>query len=161
MKERVAQLKARYQAYSAREKQLMKFCGAALCCAVVYYGGMVPLDNMIKNSQATLKRQTETLIWMRGEINKNHLQVQQTKTDNPRSVVENSAREIQLPLNDVRQEGQSLSFIVPRVEINALKNWLREINAVSGIRLEKMKLTPVDHQRDVRAEIQLSWKKAA
>ncbi len=161
MKARVAQLKGRYQAYSAREKQLIKFCAVALCCAVVYYGGMVPLDNMIKNSQATLKRQTETLTWMRSEIDKNHLQVQQLKTDNPRSVVEKSAQQIKLPLNDVRQEGQGLSFIVPRVDINELKNWLREINAVSGIRLEKMKLTPVDRQRDVKAEIQLSWKKAS
>lgn len=122
---------------------------------------MVPLDNMIKNSQLTLKRQRDTLNWMRSEIDKNHLQVQQLKTDNPRSVVENSAQEIKLPLNDVRQEGQTLSFTVPRVEINELKNWLREINAASGIKLEKMKLTPVDHQRDVRAEIQLSWKKTA
>ncbi|WP_336996986.1 type II secretion system protein M [Leclercia sp. M50] len=161
MKERVAQLKARYQNYSAREKVLMKFYAAALGCAVVYYGGMVPLDNMIKNSQSTLKRQRDTLNWMRSEIDKNHLQVQQLTTDNPRSVVENSAKQIKLPLNDVRQEGQTLSFIVPRMEINELKNWLREINATSGIKLEKIKLTPVDHQRDVRAEIQLSWKKTA
>ena len=98
---------------------------------------------------------------MRSEIDKNHLQVQQLKTNNPRSVVENSAREIKLPLNDVRQEGQTLSFIVPRVNIYELKNWLREINTASGIRLDKMKLTPVDHLSDVKAEIQLSWTKMA
>ena len=139
----------------------MTLCGTAFCCALVYYAGVVPLDNMIKNSQATLKRQTETLAWMRSEIDKNHLQVQQLKTNNPRSVVENSAREIKLPLNDVRQEGQTLSFIVPRVNIYELKNWLREINTASGIRLDKMKLTPVDHLSDVKAEIQLSWTKMA
>ncbi len=161
MKQRVAQLKARYQQYSAREKRLMTLCGTAFCCTLVYYAGVVPLDNMIKNSQATLKRQTETLVWMRSEIDKNHLQVQQLKTNNPRSVVENSAREIKLPLNDVRQEGQTLSFIVPRVNIYELKNWLREINTASGIRLDKMKLTPVDHLSDVKAEIQLSWTKMA
>ncbi|HBX13638.1 MAG TPA: type II secretion system protein M [Leclercia adecarboxylata] len=161
MKQRVAQLKARYQQYSAREKRLMTLCGTAFCCTLVYYAGVVPLDNMIKNSQATLKRQTETLAWMRSEIDKNHLQVQQLKTNNPRSVVENSAREIKLPLNDVRQEGQTLSFIVPRVNIYELKNWLREINTASGIRLDKMKLTPVDHLSDVKAEIQLSWTKMA
>src|SRR5690606_29585473 len=140
---------------------LITLCGTAFCCALVYYAGVVPLDNMIKNSQATLKRQTETLAWMRSEIDKNHLQVQQLKTNNPRSVVENSAREIKLPLNDVRQEGQTLSFIVPRVNIYELKNWLREINTASGIRLDKMKLTPVDHLSDVKAEIQLSWTKMA
>ncbi len=161
MKQRVAQLKARYQQYTVREKLLMTLCGTAFCCALVYYAGVVPLDNMIKNSQATLKRQTETLAWMRSEIDKNHLQVQQLKTNNPRSVVENSAREIKLPLNDVRQEGQTLSFIVPRVNIYELKNWLREINTASGIRLDKMKLTPVDHLSDVKAEIQLSWTKMA
>ena len=161
MKQRVAQLKARYQQYSVREKRLMTLCGTAFCCALVYYAGVVPLDNMIKNSQTTLKRQTETLVWMRSEIDKNHLQVQQLKTNNPRSVVENSAREIKLPLNDVRQEGQTLSFIVPRVNIYELKNWLREINTASGIRLDKMKLTPVDHLSDVKAEIQLSWTKMA
>ncbi len=161
MKQRVAQLKARYQQYSVREKRLITLCGTVFCCALVYYAGVVPLDNMIKNSQATLKRQTETLAWMRSEIDKNHLQVQQLKTNNPRSVVENSAREIKLPLNDVRQEGQTLSFIVPRVNIYELKNWLREINTASGIRLDKMKLTPVDHLSDVKAEIQLSWTKMA
>ncbi|HBZ75901.1 MAG TPA: type II secretion system protein M, partial [Leclercia adecarboxylata] len=31
----------------------------------------------------------------------------------------------------------------------------------SGIRLDKMKLTPVDHLSDVKAEIQLSWTKMA
>lgn len=56
MKQRVAQLKARYQQYSVREKRLMTLCGTAFCCALVYYAGVVPLDNMIKNSQATLKR---------------------------------------------------------------------------------------------------------
>ena len=161
MKERIAQLKARYQNYSAREKIILKICAVSLLGAAIYYAGVIPLDNIIQNSKATLTRQKETLNWMRSEIDKNHLQVQQLKTDNPRSVVENSAQEIKLPLNDVRQEGQGLSFVVPRVDINELKNWLREINAAAGIRLEKMKLTPVDHQRDVKAEIQLSWKKAS
>ncbi|WP_333850342.1 type II secretion system protein M [Leclercia sp.] len=161
MKQRVAQCKARYQNYSAREKQLIKFLAGAFCCVAIYYAGVVPLDNIIKNSQSSLKRQTETLNWMRSEIEKNHLQVRQLTTSNPRSVVENSAREIKLTLDDLRQEGQTLSFIVPRVNYYELKNWLREINTASGIRLEKMKLTPVDHLSDVRAEIELSWKKAA
>ncbi|WP_370965302.1 type II secretion system protein GspM [Enterobacter wuhouensis] len=159
MKEKVLQLKARYQNYSAREKTILKACAAALCCAAIYYGGMLPLDNMIKNSQMTLKRQTETLSWMDAEIDKNHLPVMQVKTDNPRSVVENSAHEINLTLTDVRQDGQTLAFVVNRVNVYELKNWLREMNLASGVRLEKMNLTPVDHLSDVKAEIQLTWKK--
>jgi len=76
-------------------------------------------------------------------------------------VVENSAHEIELPLSNIRQEGQTLSFVVERVNIYVLKNWLREINITSGVRLEKMNLTPVDHLSDVKAEIQLTWRKAA
>jgi general secretion pathway protein M len=87
--------------------------------------------------------------------------VQQVKTDNPRSVVENSAHEVELSLSNVRQDGQTLSFVVERVNIYVLKNWLREINITSGIRLEKINLTPVDHLSDVKAEIQLTWKKNA
>jgi general secretion pathway protein M len=98
---------------------------------------------------------------MRNEIDINHLQVQQVKTDNPRSVVENSAHEVELSLSNVRQDGQTLSFVVERVNIYVLKNWLREINITSGIRLEKINLTPVDHLSDVKAEIQLTWKKNA
>ena len=119
------------------------------------------MDNMINNSKMTLKQQTETLSWMREEIDKNHLQVQLIKTNNPRSVVENSAHEINLTLTDVRQDGQVLSFVVNRVNVYELKNWLREINMSSGVRLEKMNLTPVDHLSDVKAEIQLTWKKSA
>ncbi|UUR71309.1 type II secretion system protein M [Enterobacter asburiae] len=161
MKERITQLKSRYQNYSAREKVILKICAAALLGAVVYYAGMIPLDNIIQNSKATLTRQKETLNWMRSEIDKNHLQVQIVKTDNPRTVVENSAQEIHLPLTDVRQDGQTLSFVVNRVNVYELKNWLREINQTSGVRLQKMNLTPVDHLSDVKAEVQLTWSKTA
>lgn len=76
---------------------------------------------MIQNSKSTLKRQKETLNWMRSEIDKNHLQVQIVKTNNPRTVVENSAHEINLSLTDMRQEGQTLSFVVNRVNVYELK----------------------------------------
>jgi general secretion pathway protein M len=42
-----------------------------------------------------------------------------------------------------------------------LKNWLREMNVSSGMRLEKLALTPVDRQSDVKAHITLSWAKSA
>jgi len=116
---------------------------------------------MIQSSKTTLARQKETLNWMRTEIDKNHLQMLRVKTDNPRSVIENSAHEINLSLTDVRQEGQTLSFVVGRVNVYELKNWLREINQTSGVRLQKMNLTPVDHISDVKAEIQLTWKTLA
>ena len=161
MKERIAQLKSRYQNYSVREKVLIKMFAVALAGAAVYYAGVIPLDNMIQNSKATLSRQKETLNWMRSEIDKNHLQVQIIKTDNPRTVVENSAHEINLTLTDIRQDGQTLAFVVNRVNVYELKNWLREMNLASGVRLEKMNLTPVDHLSDVKAEIQLTWKKVA
>ncbi|WP_108415974.1 type II secretion system protein GspM [Enterobacter mori] len=159
MKERIAQLKSRYQNYSVREKVLIKIFAVALAGAAVYYTGVIPLDNMIQNSKATLSRQKETLNWMRSEIDKNHLQVQIIKTDNPRTVVENSAHEINLSLTDVRQDGQTLSFVVSRVNVYELKSWLREINQTAGVRLQKMNLTPVDHLSDVKAEVQLTWSK--
>lgn len=161
MKERITQLKARYQQYSAREKVILKICAVAMLGAAIYYAGVIPLDNMIQNSKSTLARQKETLNWMRTEIDKNHLQVQVVKTDNPRTVVENSAHEINLSLADVRQDGQTLSFVVNRVNVYELKNWLREINQTSGVRLQKMSLTPVDHLSDVKAEVQLTWSKTA
>jgi general secretion pathway protein M len=161
MKERIAQLKSRYQNYSAREKVIIKICAVALLGAAIYYAGVIPLDNMIQNSKATLSRQKETLNWMRSEIDKNHLQVQIIKTNNPRTVVESSAQEINLALTDVRQDGQTLSFVVNRVNVYELKNWLREINQTSGVRLQKMNLTPVDHLSDVKAEVQLTWSKTA
>ncbi|CZV58248.1 MULTISPECIES: type II secretion system protein GspM [Enterobacter] len=161
MKERITQLKSRYQNYSAREKVIIKICAIALLGSAVYYAGIIPLDNMIQNSKATLTRQKETLNWMRSEIDKNHLQVQIVKTDNPRTVVERSAQEINLPLSDVRQDGQTLSFVVNRVNVYELKSWLREINQTSGVRLQKMNLTPVDHLSDVKAEVQLTWSKTA
>lgn len=161
MKERIAQLKSRYQNYSAREKVILKICAVALLGAAVYYAAVIPLDNMITNSKSTLNRQKETLSWMRTEIDKNHLQVQRVKTNNPRTVVENSAHEINLSLNDVRQDGQTLSFVVNRINVYELKSWLREINQTSGIRLQKMNLTPVDHLSDVKAEVQLAWGKNA
>jgi general secretion pathway protein M len=161
MKERIAQLNSRYQNYSVREKVIIKICAVALLGATVYYAGVIPLDNMIQNSKATLTRQKETLNWMRSEIDKNHLQVQIIKTDNPRTVIESSAQEINLRLTDVRQDGQTLSFILNRVNVYELKNWLREINQTSGVRLQKMNLTPVDHLSDVKAEVQLTWRKTA
>ena len=161
MKQRFAQLRSRYQQYSAREKAILKAGGIALCCATVYYLGVIPLDNMIQSSKTTLARQNETLNWMRSEIEENHLQVMKVKTDNPRSVVEKSANEIHFVLTDVRQDGETLSFEIARVNVYSLKNWLREINMTSGIRLEKMSLTPVDHLSDVKATIQLTWKKIA
>ena len=159
MKERLAQWKTRYQNASPRERNLIKYCSATICCAAIYYGGSVPLDNMIKNSQQLLTKQNETLRWMLEEINTNHIQAKVLKTNNPRSVVEGSASEIHLPLTDIRQDGQSLSFSVARVNVYELKNWLREINFTAGIRLVKLDMTPVDHISDVKAQIVLSWKK--
>jgi len=161
MKERIALLKSRYQNYSTREKMILKLGVVAMLGAIIYYAGVTPLDNMSRNSQLTLVKQQETLNWMRAEIDKNHLQVQQVKTNNPRMVVENSAHEINLPLTDVRQDGQTLSFVVNRVNVYELKNWLREINLASGVRLQKMNLTPVDHLSDVKAEVQLTWARHA
>lgn len=160
MKERIAQLKSRYQNYSTREKIILKICAVAIVGAVVYYTGEIPLDNMIQNSKSTLKRQKETLNWMRSEIDKNHLQVQIVKTNNPRTVVENSAHEINLSLTDMRR-GANLSFVLNRVNVYELRSWLREINQTSGVRLQKINLTPVDHLSDVKAQVQLTWSKNA
>ncbi|CAM7652839.1 type II secretion system protein M [Citrobacter sedlakii] len=161
MKERIAQLKTRYQNYSPRERNLFTLCAAALCCAAVYYGGIIPLDTMIKNSESTVLRQKETLRWMREEIDKNHLQAKVLKTSNPRQVIEESAKEIHLPLTDIRQHEQSLELVVEKVNVVELKNWLRELNLSSGVRLEKMALMPVDRASSVKATLVLSWKKAA
>lgn len=159
MKERINQLKARYQSYSARERNLLNLSAAALCCAALYYGGIVPLDTMIRNSQSVLNRQTETLNWIREEIKVNHLQVKKVKVSSPRNVIEVSAKEVNINLSNVRQDGQSLSFSVENTDIKDLTNWLRELNFVSGVRLEKMNLTPVDRLNVVKADVVLTWRK--
>ncbi|WP_058911159.1 type II secretion system protein GspM [Entomohabitans teleogrylli] len=161
MKERIMQLIQRYQKYSARERNLIKTGAAALCCAVVYYGGIIPLDNMIKNSQTTLRREQDTLRWMRAEIDKNHLAVRQVTISNPRHVIEASAQEIHLPLTDVRQDGQTLAFVIERVNVDELKNWLREINMASGVQTVKLTMVPVDRLSDVKAQVLLSWQKTS
>ncbi len=61
MKTQIAQLKNRWQNYSPRERNLFKLCGGALCCAMVYYGAMMPLDTLIKNNEAVLFKQKQTL----------------------------------------------------------------------------------------------------
>lgn len=76
-------------------------------------------------------------------------------------MVEESAKVVHVALTDVRQEEQSLTFVVERVNISALQNWLREMNVSSGIRLEKLALTPVNRQSDVKARVTLSWAKSA
>lgn len=161
MKEKIGQLKARYQRYSPRERTLFKLCGSAICCAIIWYGVMTPLDSIIKNEISTLQKQKQTMNWMRAEINKNHLQAKVLKTSNPRSVVEESAKEIHVALSNIKQDGQTLSFNIDRVNVYELKSWLREVNLTAGVRLEKMDLTPVDHLSDVKAQIKLSWAKAA
>lgn len=161
MKERMTQLTARYQRYSPREKQLIKLCAAALCSAAVWYGGVAPLDKFITASQNTINRQRETLNWMRAEINRNHLQARQLRTSNPRRLVENSAKSLHFTLRDIRQQAQTLSFSIERVNVYALKNWLLEMNYTSGIQLDKIDLKPVDRVSDVSVQISLSWKKAS
>ncbi|EKS6727266.1 type II secretion system protein M [Enterobacter mori] len=161
MKEKIGQLKARYQRYSPRERTLFKLCGSAICCAIIWYGVMTPLDSIIKNEISTLQKQKQTMNWMRAEINKNHLQAKVLKTSNPRSVVEESAKEIHVALSNIQQDGQTLSFNIDRVNVYELKSWLREVNLTAGVRLEKIDLTPVDHLSDVKAQITLSWAKAA
>ena len=161
MKEKIGSLKARYLRYSLRERNLFKLCGSLFCCAIIWYGVITPLDSIIKNEQSTLQKQKQTLNWMREEINKNHLQAKVLKTSNPRSVVEESAKEIHVALSNIQQDGQSLSFNIDRINVYELKSWLREGNLTSGVRLEKMDLTPVDRLSDVKAQIKLSWTKAA
>ncbi|MFW3298469.1 type II secretion system protein GspM, partial [Enterobacter quasiroggenkampii] len=46
MKGRIAQLKSRYQQYSVREQRILKISAGALFGAVIYYAGVIPLDNM-------------------------------------------------------------------------------------------------------------------
>ena len=59
MKEKIGQLKARYLRYSPRERTLIKLCGSALCCAIIWYGVMTPLDNIIKMRKARCKTETD------------------------------------------------------------------------------------------------------
>ena len=70
--------------------------------------------------------------------------------------MEESAKEIHVALSNIQQDGQTLTFNIDRVNVYELKNWLREVNLTTGVRLEKMDLTPVDHLSDVKAQIKLS-----
>lgn len=83
MKTQIAQLKNRWQHYSPRERNLFKLCGGALCCAMVYYGAMMPLDTLIKNNEAVLFKQKQTLNWMRQEIDKKPSPVQNRQYPEP------------------------------------------------------------------------------
>ena len=96
---------------------------------------------------------------MRAEINKNHLQAKVLKPVT-RSVVE-ERQKIHVALSNIQQDGQTLTFNIDRVNVYELKNWLREVNLTTGVRLEKMDLTPVDHLSDVKAQIKLSRAKVA
>ena len=100
-------------------------------------------------------KQKQTLNWMRAEINKNHLQAKVLKP----VTRERGGRErqkIHVALSNIQQDGQTLTFNIDRVNVYELKNWLREVNLTTGVRLEKMDLTPVDHLSDVKAQIKLS-----
>lgn len=148
---------ARWQAMSARERGLVLLCALAMGLTLLWYGVWQPLATMNLSSQQTIQRQLETIRWMRSEITRMHIPVRQAITDNVRTVVEDSARELQIPLSQVQQQGKTLSFSVPQVDFSVLKNWMREVNLASGARIDKITLTPVDRQNQVSAEILLSW----
>lgn len=148
---------ARWQAMSARERGLVLLCALAMGLTLLWYGVWQPLATMNLSSRQTIQRQLETIRWMRSEITRMHIPVRQAITDNVRTVVEDSARELQIPLSQVQQQGKTLSFSVPQVDFSVLKNWMREVNLASGARIDKITLTPVDRQNQVSAEILLSW----
>ena len=79
MKEKIGQLKARYQGYSPRERNLFKLCGAALCCAIIWYGVMTPLDSMIKNSESTRFKHNQILNLRPAGKSKKDLQTKRMK----------------------------------------------------------------------------------
>jgi general secretion pathway protein M len=60
----------------------------------------------------------------------------------------------------VRQDGQTLSFVVNRVNVYELKNWLRKLTSVRRQAAEN-EPHAVDHLSDVKAEVQLTWGKTA
>ncbi len=157
MKQHVQKLYSRWQQYTARERTLLLFCTVVLGCTAFYYGAWQPLMLMNKHSQQTLKRQQETLMWMRDEIDSKHIPVRKVKTANVPNLVEISARELNIPLLNMNQQGTGLTFSVAQIDMFQLKNWLREINLSSGAQVQKLTLTPVDSASKVRAEIQLHW----
>ncbi|MCS2158437.1 type II secretion system protein M [Scandinavium sp. H11S7] len=151
-------MKARWQQYQPRERKLILLCLAVLGVAIFYFGAWQPLVMMNKNSQLTLKRQQETLNWMRHEIESKHIPVRKLKTANVSRLVEISARALKIPLSNMQQQNTALSFGIANIDIYQLRDWLREINLSSGAQVQKLTLTPVDSARQVKAEIQLSWK---
>lgn len=161
MKARTEQLRQRWQAYSPRERLLILFCGIALGAAVVYFGLCQPLMNMQHNSVQTLKRQQETLTWMRNEIEDKLIPVKVVTTDNVRQLVEQSAKEVSIPIADLQQQGKNLSFSVSSINIYQLKNWIREVNISSGAHLDKLTLVTVDKHNIVKANVKLSWERRA
>jgi general secretion pathway protein M len=161
MKARLQQLKDRWQTWSTRERSLMVSCGVALVGAVIYYGAFQPLAAMNTKSVQTLKRQQETLTWMRTEIENKLIPVKVVTTDNVRQLVEMSAGEVKTPLESVQQKDKLLTFSIARIDIVELRNWLREINVSSGAHLDKLMITPVDKQNDVKVQITLSWGRQA
>lgn len=157
MNARLQQLKTRWQTYSPRERLLIGCGAAALGVSMLYYAMYLPLQQMNINSQQTLKRQQETLNWMRSEIDNKNIPLRVITTGNVRSIVESSAKELNVSLVDIQQQGKRLSFTIAKINVYQLKNWMREINIASGVQLEKIMLTPVDHLSDVKAVVQLSW----
>ncbi|ADO49175.1 type II secretion system protein GspM [[Enterobacter] lignolyticus] len=157
MNAQIMKLDARWQAMSVRERGLALLCALAIGLAALWYGVWQPLAAINRNSQQTIERQLETIRWMRSEITRMHIPVRQTITENVRTVVEDSASELQIPLSQVQQQGKTLSFSVTQVDFAVLKNWMREVNLASGARIEKITLTPVDRRQQVSAEVLLSW----
>lgn len=157
MKARITLIHARWQAYKPHERALMLFLGIAVFAAMLWYGAYQPLLKMNSNSQQLIKRQLETLSWMRSEIAANHLPVKKIKTESVRNVVEVTASELHLSLSGIQQQGKTLSFTVPSVQFYDLKNWMRELNLASGARIEKIVITPTAQSQLVSADIKLGW----
>ncbi|MCE7537611.1 type II secretion system protein M [Aliivibrio fischeri] len=139
-----------WQSISPRERILVAGGGVALLIAVIYWGGIKPLNdraelaqNRINNERnllAWVQKKADTIIALRGGASSSS----QSAIRPMNQVIPSSTRQFKIELIRMQPRGEQMQVWVKPLPFNSLVNWLAFLRDSQGINVQFLDLNKTD-----------------
>ncbi len=139
-----------WQSISPRERILVAGGGVALLIAVIYWGGIKPLNdraelaqNRINNERnllAWVQKKADTIITLRGGASSSSRSAIRPMNQ----VIPSSTRQFKIELIRMQPRGEQMQVWVKPLPFNSLVNWLAFLRDSQGINVQFLDLNKTD-----------------
>ncbi|BCL68207.1 type II secretion system protein M [Vibrio nigripulchritudo] len=136
-----------WQSISQREQRLMGGCAVLFTAFIIYWGGVVPLNERADAAQARITTEKQLLDWVTNSANTiTSLRGASGSSANVsgqplNQVVSSTTRRYRIELIRMQPRSDSLQVWVQPVPFNQLVSWLADLREQHGIDVEFLDIT--------------------